>query len=162
MYHSTSLLLLILLAYSSSAIHLPGQCDEDKTIVKGFKIPDYLGVWYEQERYEQEFQVEFDCVTATYSLNDNGTVRVLNENLIIANEYLPTFIIGWAIPSFPDEEPLQAKLNVSFMGQTPDRVNYQVLDTDYETYSLVWSCFNVDDTTKDGMIRKNNRSKNER
>lgn len=94
--------------------------------------------------------MEFDCVTATYSLNDNATVQVLNENLIIANEFRPTSIYGWATPSFPDEEPLQAKLNVSFFGQPNNRVNYQVVDTDYVTYSLVWSCNDVDENVKDG------------
>lgn len=143
-------LFLITLLSFSSALRLEGQCDDNRQIVTNFKVVDYLGVWYEQERYEQEFQVDFDCVTATYSLNDNATVKVLNENLLIDNEFNPTSIVGWASLSFPDEEPLQGKLNVSFFGQPNNRVNYQVIDTDYITYSLVWSCYNVDEDTKDG------------
>lgn len=146
---STPLVVITLLAFSS-AIRLDGQCDESRDVVQDFQVVGYLGVWYEQERYEQEFQVEFDCVTATYSLNDNATVQVLNENLSINNEFMPTSILGWAAPSFPDEEPLQAKLNVSFFGQLNDRVNYQVLATDYVTYSLIWSCYNIDEYVKEG------------
>uniref|UniRef100_A0A336LB91 Apolipoprotein D n=1 Tax=Culicoides sonorensis TaxID=179676 RepID=A0A336LB91_CULSO len=146
---SILLLFTFYLLSNVSALRLKGQCDEDREVVQDFQVVDYLGVWYEQERYEQTFQIEFDCVTASYSLNDNGTVRVLNENLMVQNEFLYTSVLGWAIPSFPDEEPLQAKLNVSFFGQPNDRVNYQVLATDYRTYTLIWSCSNIDGETKD-------------
>lgn len=43
----------------------------------------YLGKWYEQEKYPQIFQVGGRCTTAEYSLNDDGTVHVLNTEQIM-------------------------------------------------------------------------------
>ncbi|XP_063710025.1 apolipoprotein D-like [Culicoides brevitarsis] len=136
----------------SFALRLDGQCEKNRPVLENFKVNDYLGVWYEQERYEADFQVEFDCVTATYSLNDNATVKVVNENLLINGVLRPTSIEAWAAVSFPDEEPLQAKLNVSFFGAENNRVNYQVMDTDYVTYSLVWNCNQLTENTKEEFL----------
>lgn len=39
----------------------------------------YMGLWYEQFRYDAPFEKGMDEVTAQYSLNANGTVRVINR-----------------------------------------------------------------------------------
>lgn len=149
MCRATVLLTFIAFIASTSALKIPGQCAEDRDVVLKFDLTSYLGVWYEQERYEQDFQIDFDCVTASYSLNDNSTVKVLNENLLINGRFNPTSIEGWAIETDPDDDNAPAKLNVTF-NNNADRTNYQVLATDYKTYSLVWSCFNVNEDTRDG------------
>ena len=41
----------------------------------------YIGKWYEAERYFAFFEFGGKCVTATYSLNDNGTVSVVNRQI---------------------------------------------------------------------------------
>lgn len=41
----------------------------------------YLGLWYEQERYFAFFQINGKCVTATYTDNMNGTVGVENYQM---------------------------------------------------------------------------------
>lgn len=38
----------------------------------------YLGRWYEQARYEHSFEYGLDGVYTTYTLSDNGGIRVLN------------------------------------------------------------------------------------
>lgn len=77
----------------------------------GFQIAAYLGTWFEISRYDEALWT-LDCVTARYNLQADGSVQVLNSG------YAPngTFIdfIGRAVPSFPNQVPLPAKLDVVF------------------------------------------------
>ena len=42
-------------------------------------IDKYLGTWYEIARLPNSFEKDLKCVTATYSLKDNGKIAVLNK-----------------------------------------------------------------------------------
>lgn len=46
---------------------------------KPVELEKYLGRWYEIARYEQRFQKGCDCVTADYSLREDGGIAVLNR-----------------------------------------------------------------------------------
>ncbi|XP_055605082.1 uncharacterized protein LOC129753306 [Uranotaenia lowii] len=108
-------------------------------VVQNFQVEPYLGRWYELQRYEQEFELNYDCSQARYGLLDDLTVSVTNSAYNLFNSST-TQLEGTAKISFPEEEYLQGKLNVSFFGRPNDRANYWVLDTDYENFSIVWSC----------------------
>ncbi len=45
---------------------------------KAVDLDRYLGRWYELYRYEAPFEKDCEAVTADYSLNRDGTIRVLN------------------------------------------------------------------------------------
>ena len=45
---------------------------------KAVELEPYLGTWYEYGRYEAPFQKDCEAVTATYSLRDDGRIRVVN------------------------------------------------------------------------------------
>ncbi|XP_065079392.1 apolipoprotein D-like [Ochlerotatus camptorhynchus] len=124
-----------------------GQCPEDVEVVQNFDVEAYLGQWYEISRYEQTFQRNGECTQAHYSVNDDGSVRVQNRQLVPPSSLFEQEI-GRAVISFPDEDPLQAKLNVSFGGMPPISSNYWVLDTDYTGFAFVFSCFPVSDNIK--------------
>lgn len=47
--------------------------------VANFDAQRYLGTWYEIARLDHAFERGLDGVTATYSLNDDGSIRVLNR-----------------------------------------------------------------------------------
>lgn len=47
--------------------------------VKNFSLERYLGTWYEIARLDHRFERNLSQVTAHYSLNDNGTVKVINR-----------------------------------------------------------------------------------
>lgn len=128
---------LAFFALTVSARQVDGPC-QTVTVREGLDIPRYLGLWFELERYESPFQVDFECVTANYNTNPDGSVRVTNEGLTPAGQFFEQ--IGRAVPSFPDAEPFLAKLNVSFFDMPNDRSNYWVLSTDYINYAMVFSC----------------------
>lgn len=46
-----------------------------------FRLFQYLGRWYEAERYFAVFEFGGKCVTADYSLNENGTIKVVNSQI---------------------------------------------------------------------------------
>lgn len=47
--------------------------------VRGFEADRYMGRWYEIARLDHRFERGLEQVTATYALNADGTVAVLNK-----------------------------------------------------------------------------------
>lgn len=47
--------------------------------VNNFELDRYLGKWYEVARLDHSFERGLDNVSATYSLNEDGSVKVLNR-----------------------------------------------------------------------------------
>lgn len=137
-----ALILAISLFGASQAVVRQGQCPQLSAKLD-FNLNQYLGHWYEIQRYEQEFQVAMECTTADYTLADPNVARVtvVNSGVVFTGNSANAFEArGVAVPTFPADTRNPAKLNVAFFGQEPDRSNYWVLDTDYTSYSVVWSC----------------------
>ncbi|XP_071958209.1 apolipoprotein D-like [Antedon mediterranea] len=127
------LLVTVCLVGSISAqVVSKGPCPE-VTVQENFNVASYLGVWYEAARFYAEFQKESRCVVANYTLKDNGHVNVLNSGYFPGEGYQSA--VGDAKPD-PNNP---AKLGVKFSRLQP-RGKYWVLDTDYDTYTLVHSC----------------------
>ena len=51
----------------------------DKTTVQELDLNRYLGTWYEIARFPHSIDKNLVGVTATYSLRDDGKIRVVNE-----------------------------------------------------------------------------------
>lgn len=90
-------------------------CRTDVPVVQHFALTRYLGKWYELQRYEQDFETNYDCAQAEYGLEDPATVSVRNSAFSLINE-TSQVALGSAKLSFPEQEIVQAKLNVSFFG----------------------------------------------
>jgi apolipoprotein D and lipocalin family protein len=54
----------------------------NKTTIKEFELNKYLGTWYEIARFPHSFEKDLIGVTATYSLKDDGGIKVLNQGYI--------------------------------------------------------------------------------
>ncbi|MFU8763459.1 MAG: lipocalin family protein [Haliea sp.] len=100
--------------------------------VGNFETQRYLGTWYEIARLDHVFERGLDGVTATYTLNDDGSVRVLNRGYRAEKS-------EWAqaegVARFVDDDST-GHLKVSFFG--PFYASYVVfeLDQNYE-YAFV-------------------------
>jgi apolipoprotein D and lipocalin family protein len=100
--------------------------------VKPFDKTRYLGRWYEIARFDYRFEKNLNNVTAIYSLNDNGTIKVDNRGYDIKKSKWKESI-GKAKPAgAPDE----AKLKVSFFGPFYAGYNVIAIDKEYR-YALV-------------------------
>lgn len=150
------LLFLVVLGLAKSQLVIDTPCRE-LTVKSNFDIPSYMGKWYEIEKYEQSFQLGGHCVTAEYTLNETSSeVRVLNTLTYLADDDSSQNTIraleGKALVSFPEVTPIQGKFNVSFFNRPADRSNYWVLDSDYVSYSVVWSCEEFTNGTAQGKF----------
>lgn len=109
--------LILILAFTAAAsaeiFRQPCRTRDQLNIKSGFIPGDFLGTWYEIERYEQRFQAGADCVTANYRLNDDGSINVLNRAEYPQNG-TKIEAEARALISFPQESPLRAQLNVTF------------------------------------------------
>lgn len=90
---------------------------------KSVDLNRYLGRWYEIGRYEASFQKDCEAVTADYSLNENGTIKVINTCRKNSVDGKLSTATGKA-KIVKDSQ--NAKLKVSFFG--PFYGNYWILD----------------------------------
>uniref|UniRef100_A0A023EJI8 Apolipoprotein D n=1 Tax=Aedes albopictus TaxID=7160 RepID=A0A023EJI8_AEDAL len=140
LFESLIAVALCLVIGGEALIIASGSCPK-RPVVQNFNVSRYSGLWYEISRYEQPFQLDGECVTALYTLNKDGTVRVFNSMLIPPSDTRSS-IVGRAVLSYPHKETIPAKLLVTFNG-VPVASNYWVMDTDYDNFAVVWSCFQV-------------------
>ena len=103
----------------------------DKTTVKELDLNRYLGTWYEIARFPHSFEKNLVGVTATYSLRDDGKIKVLNQGYKNTLEGERSEAVGKA--KIPNKQE-QGKLKVSFFWIF--YADYFVLELD-ENYQYV-------------------------
>ena len=75
-------ILILLLMATATLITAPGASGQgkiDRTTVKNLDLKRYLGTWYEIARFPHSFEKDLQGVTATYSLREDGKIKVLNQ-----------------------------------------------------------------------------------
>lgn len=102
------------------------------TAVTPFHKEKYLGKWYEIARLDFKFERGLNNTTAQYSLNDDGTIRVVNRGYAYAKDEWNE-AVGKA--KFVGDDNV-AKLKVSFFGPFYSGYNVIALDEEYR-YALV-------------------------
>jgi len=101
-------------------------------VVKNFEIGKYLGKWYEIARFDFYFERNLNNTTARYTLNENGSVKVVNRGFdYVKNEWKEAvgeakFAGDWS----------EARLKVSFFGPFYSPYRVIALDPEYK-YALV-------------------------
>jgi len=101
----------------------------DKTTVKELDIEKYAGKWYEIARFPNRFEKNLDCVTATYTIRNDGKINVLNEGYMLSSG--GKYKKARGIAKIPDKkEP--GKLKVSFF--LFFFADYYVLELDNTSY----------------------------
>jgi lipocalin len=130
-----------LVAMSLLATALASKCPSSvQPICQDLDLSKYSGVWYEQVN-SKAFVIDanLQCVTAEYSANDDGSVKVLNKGATSS----PTGEITVAEGKATIQDLKTCSLGVKFSGLQPFDAPYQIFDTDYDSYSVVISCIPV-------------------
>ncbi len=124
-------LLLLLIAFILNAC---AGIPDGISPVSNFNLDAYLGTWYEIARLDNRFEEGMSQVTANYSFNADGSVRVINRGFINETQSWDE-ATGKAV--FADSDEV-GHLKVSFFG--PFYASYVVfeLSADY-SYSYVTS-----------------------
>lgn len=97
------------------------------TVVNHFDAKRYLGQWYEIARFDHSFERGLEQVTATYSLMDDGGLRVINRGFNPDRQMWQQSIGKAYFTGSPD----RAALKVSFFGPFYGGYNVIALDKDY-------------------------------
>ncbi|WP_460483581.1 lipocalin family protein [Comamonas humi] len=101
--------------------------------VSAFDVKRYMGTWYELARVENRFEKGLTAVSAHYSLNDDGSVTVVNRGYdLVKQEWREARgrarFLG---------DTRQAALKVSFFGPFYGGYNVVSLDDDYQTALVI-------------------------
>lgn len=100
--------------------------------VTNFELNRYLGVWHEIARIDFKHEEGLNNVSAQYTLDDNGNVRVLNSGYNYEKKEWEK-AEGWA--KFRGHEHI-AELKVSFFRPFYSGYNVVAIDENYQ-YALV-------------------------
>jgi len=99
--------------------------------VENFQLSSYLGTWYEIARLDHRFERGLEQISATYSIREDGGVKVLNKGFKTEDK-------EWNEAegkAYFAESSDKGFLKVSFFG--PFYGSYIVMDTDYKTYTMI-------------------------
>lgn len=102
--------------------------------VKNFDINRYLGKWYEIARLDHPFERGLERVYAQYSINDDGSVKVVNRGFDPVTSKWKEATGRAYFVSYKNT----GMLKVSFFGPFYSSYNIIELDKDY-TYALICS-----------------------
>lgn len=105
---------------------------ENAVAVKPFDLNKYLGKWYEIARLDFRYERNLNNTTANYSVNENGTIKVVNRGYNYVTKEWKEATGKAKFTGSTDE----AKLKVSFFGPFYSGYNVIALDTGYK-YALV-------------------------
>lgn len=128
--------------------------------VTNFDVNKYLGKWYELARIDHHFERGLSNTTAEYSLNDDGTVKVINRGYSVDKDI-------WKESAGKAKflkDPKTAALKVSFFGPLYGGYNVVYLDESYQTALIIgdnvkyfWLLsrdLSISDERYDGLLKK--------
>jgi apolipoprotein D and lipocalin family protein len=96
--------------------------------VQNFQKEKYLGKWYEIARFDYRFEKNIDNTTAFYSVNSDGTIKVVNKGFDYKKQKW-TSVEGKA--KFVGSET-EGRLKVSFFGHFYAGYNVVDIDENYQ------------------------------
>ena len=109
------------------------QIPEGLNAVRGFEVERYLGAWYEIARLDHSFERGLIQVNANYSLNEDGSLRVVNRGFDPKmNKWKQVTGRAYFVA-----EPDLGRLKVSFFWPFYGGYNILVLDESQYAYALV-------------------------
>jgi apolipoprotein D and lipocalin family protein len=131
------------------------------SVVSAVDLKKYAGTWYEIARLPNYFERKLKCVTANYTIRDDGKITVLNAGYYISDPSKKTSSTG--VAWLPDKN-VPAKLKVQFFW--PFSGNYWIiyLEKDYKyvlvgdpSFEYLWILSRekkMDDATYNMLLKK--------
>ncbi|XP_069753363.1 apolipoprotein D-like [Narcine bancroftii] len=138
-----ALLMLVVSAFCFTGVKSSKHRCSEIQVQANFSLKQFMGKWYEIESLPSPF-VSGKCIVQTFIPKDNGWVD-LNTDMILKNGSLLQSV-GILVPAnlnitatlqYRSGLPLQHFPTFGELSFVP----YQILSTDYTSYSLVYSCF---------------------
>nr|XP_029724090.1 apolipoprotein D-like [Aedes albopictus] len=118
--------------FTESQVISLGKCPHFP-VTPNFKAGPFLGLWYEQEKYPNLFEIGGKCNTVEYSKKIDGTLSIMNrhESKITGVE---TGVRGYGKQMFP------GSMHVRFPQPWKNDAPYYIIGTDYFHYAVVVTC----------------------
>ena len=108
----------------------------DTSTVRYLDVSRYMGKWYEIVRYDNRFERGLSQVSATYTMNNDGSIHILNEGFRDGKQYKA---VGKG--KYPKPKSYPGRLKVSFFLWFYS--DYYILELDEAyTYAVVGSSSN--------------------
>lgn len=107
---------------------------ENVVPIKGFDLNKYMGTWYEIARLDHSFERGLSNVTAEYSVEENGSVRVVNRGYQVEKKQWKEAVGRAKLGA----DSMTGYLQVSFFG--PFYGAYVIVDLDLEGYHYALVC----------------------
>ena len=131
---------LALMVASVEAANRFGACQKPE-VQQDFDLNRSLGLWYEARRdkdciYEKTKGI---CNTAEYSLNDDGSIRVVNDEW---EDDTSEWGGGVGKATIADPSKNEGYLYVKF-GTFIPKGDYKVIETDYDSYTVIYTCMGL-------------------
>jgi lipocalin len=114
---------ILLLSMLSGSVH----SQKSPSVVESVDLEKYQGTWYEIARLPNFFERKLKCITANYTLRDDGKITVVNAGHYITDPKKTTS--AKAVAWIPDKKS-PAKLKVQFFW--PFSGDYWIMDLDKE------------------------------
>jgi apolipoprotein D and lipocalin family protein len=128
---------LLLLLLTLPLIACMGVPDNVK-VVESVDANQYLGTWYEISRLDHRFERGLEQVTANYSKNEDGSIKVINRGYNPKDQaWEEAEGKAYFIDPPNKDGTYTGKLKVSFFGPFYGAYNIMVLDKPYYNYVMV-------------------------
>ena len=112
---------------------------EGITPIKSVDANQYLGSWYEIARLDHSFERGLSQVTATYSLREDGGIKVVNRGFNSEDkEWKEAIGKAYFIDPPNADKTNTGRLKVSFFG--PFYGGYNIIELDQPYYNYVMIC----------------------
>lgn len=132
-----SFLILIFLA---AACTKPMPSAAQDAIIKSFDPQQYIGTWYEIARLDNSFEKGLEQVTANYSVDEDGSIKVINRGFNPESGEWKEAVGKAKFVDEPNPDGTRTgRLKVSFFGPFYGDYNIIELDKPYYNYALVSS-----------------------
>jgi apolipoprotein D and lipocalin family protein len=117
-----------LLIISAIMIFSSASSQKVPSVVSEVDLKKYQGLWYEIARLPNYFERKLKCISATYTLRDDGKITVLNQGRYISDPQEKSSITG--VAWVPDSKS-PAKLKVRFFWPFSGDYWIMYLDKEY-------------------------------